>query len=161
MTDNYPNYSISFIGHRKVNNTEDIVNKLYVTIENLIVTEKVSNFLFGSKSEFNDICLQVVTELKKIYTIIKRIYVRAEFPYINDDYKNYLLKSYDETYFPEKIISAGRAIYVERNYEMIDNSKFCIFYFDKNQTTPKKSGTKISYDYAIKKNKIIFNVFDI
>lgn len=161
MTDNYSNLSVSFIGHRKINTTEDIMNKLYTTIENLIVTEKVSNFLFGSKSQFNDVCLQAVTELKKKYPAVKRIYVRAEFPEINDDYKNYLLKSYDETYFPEKILSSGKAIYVERNYEMIDNCKFCIFYFDKKQATLKKSGTKIAYDYAVKKNKVIFNIFDI
>lgn len=40
--------------------------------------------------------------VKEEYPDIKRIYVRAEFPYINDDYKNYLLKSYEDTYYPEK-----------------------------------------------------------
>ena len=60
-----------------------------------------------------------MTKLKEKYPHVKRIYVRAEFPYINDDYLTYLLKSYDETYYPEKLHGSSRAAYVERNYEMI------------------------------------------
>ena len=98
----------------------------------------------------------LVTELKEKYPHIKRIYVRAEYPYISEHYKNYLLESYEDTYYPKKIISAGRAAYVERNYEMIDNSRFCIVYYDEaNAPTTRKSGTKIALDYAIKKQKKI------
>lgn len=40
---------------------------------------------------------------------------------------------------------------------MIDNSHFCIVYYDE-QNTPanRKSGTKIALDYAIKKESIFF-----
>ena len=78
----------------------------------------MDTFLFGSKSEFDRLCLKLVTKLKEKYPHVKRIYVRAEFPYINDDYMAYLLKSYDDTYYPEKLIGSGKAAYVERNYEM-------------------------------------------
>ncbi len=82
--------------------------------------------------------------------------MRAEFPFINHDYLNYLLKSYDETYYPEKLLGAGRAAYVERNIEMINNSKYCIVYYDApNAPTTRKSGTKIALDYAIKKGREI------
>lgn len=67
-------------------------------IRELIVKLEVKTFLFGSKSEFDALCLDVVTELKEEYPDIKRIYVRAEFPYINDDYRNYLLQCYDDIY---------------------------------------------------------------
>ena len=66
--------------------------------------------------------------------------------------------------------NAGRASYVERNQEMINKSDFCIVYYDENYAPPKrknsrrdltdyqpKSGTKIAYDYAVKKKKIIIN----
>ena len=39
-----------FFGHRKINETEELKNRLYEIIENLIVNEKVDTFLFGSKS---------------------------------------------------------------------------------------------------------------
>ena len=56
-----------FIGHRKINETEELKQKLTEVIENLIVNENVDTFLFGSKSEFNDLCRYTVTELKKKY----------------------------------------------------------------------------------------------
>ena len=145
-----------FFGHRTINETEELKSKLNEIIEKLIVDENVDTFLFGSKSRFNSLCLELVTELKEKYPHIKRINVRAEYPDINEQYTNYLLESYEDTYYPEHIIGSGRAAYVERNYEMIDNSRFCTVYYDEsNATTTRKSGTKIALDYAIKKKKHI------
>lgn len=128
-----------FFGHRTINETERLRSKLSEIIEKLITDEKVDTFLFGSKSEFDRLCLQIVTELKEKYPHIKRVYVRAEYPYISDHYKNYLLESYEDTYYPEKLRGAGRAAYVERNYEMINNSKYCIVYYDeKNAPATRK-----------------------
>ncbi len=145
-----------FFGHRTINETEELKSKLITIIEKLIVDENVDTFLFGSKSHFNSLCLELVTELKEKYPHIKRVYVRAEFPFIHHDYMTYLLESYDDTYYPEQIINAGRAVYIERNYAMIDRSHFCIFYYDETDTPiTRKSGTKIALDYAVRKQKHI------
>ena len=145
-----------FFGHRTINETEKLRTKIIEAVERLITDEDVDTFLFGSKSRFDSLCLELVTKLKEKYPHVKRIYVRAEFPYINDDYLTYLLKSYDDTYYPEKLHGSGRAAYVERNYEMINNSKYCIVYYDEpNAPTTRKSGTKIALDYAIKKGREI------
>ena len=151
-----------FFGHRTINETEELKSKLIEVIEKLIVDENVDTFLFGSKSRFNSLCLELVTKIKEKYPHIKRIYVRAEYPDINEQYTNYLLESYEETYYPEHIRSAGKAAYVERNYEMINKSKFCIVYYDEPiaQTT-RNSCTKIALDYAIKKGKQIINITSI
>lgn len=159
-----------FFGHRKINETPELTERLEAVIESLIKEKEVSSFYFGSKSEFDSLCLKVVTNLKENYPYIKRIYVRAEFPYIDDSYKKYLLESYDDTYYPERIINAGRAAYVERNYEMIDNSSYCICYYDENYAPPKrrngkrdladyhpKSGTKLAYDYAVSRRLTVYN----
>lgn len=146
-----------FFDHRKINVSDKLVKCLKKEIEQLIFGKSVNTFLFGSKSEFDALCLSVVTELKRKYPYIIRIYVRAEYPFINDDYKEYLLKSYDDTYYPERIMNAGRAVYVERNCEMIDNSSYAIIYYDKNNK--RKSGTKTAADYAEKKDITIINVF--
>ena len=143
-----------FFGHRTINETEELKSKLIKIIEKLIVDENVDTFLFGSKSRFNSFCQETVTELKEKYPHIKRVYVRAEYPHINEYYKNYLLKSYEDTYYPKNILNSGRASYVERNYEMIDNSHYCIVYYDETiAPATRKSGTKIALDYAIKKRK--------
>lgn len=145
-----------FIGHREINVTDELKEKLRVVIERLIVYENIDTFLFGSKSQFDDLCYDVVTEIKKKHTHIKRIFVRAEYPYIDESYESYLLESYEDTYFPKSVLGAGKASYVKRNCEMIDNSRFCIVYYKKDYTPKgRKSGTKIALDYAEKKKKTI------
>lgn len=145
-----------FIGHREINETEELKSKLCEIIEKLIVEKKVDTFLFGSKSRFNSLCYEQVTKIKQRHPHIKRIYVRAEFPQIDDSYKTYLLEKYEDTYYPQKALGSRRAVYIERNFDMIDKSKFCIVYYD-NENLPKqrKSGTKIALDYANRKNKKI------
>ena len=98
-----------FFGHRKIDETEELKNNLCGIIENLIVNEKVDTFLFGSKSQFDDLCHEIVTVLKEKHPHIKRIYVRSAFQYIPDWYEKSLLENNEGTYFPEHIEKAGRA----------------------------------------------------
>lgn len=154
---NSKEHTCCFFGHRNTNITDKLRARLKETIEDLIVNKKVDTFLFGSRSRFDKLCLEVVTELKDKYSI-RRIYVRAEFPYIDEDYMSYLLKYYDHTYYPDRIINAGKAVYVERNYEMIEKSSFCIIFYDKNIPLQRKSGTKLAYDYAVKKRVELINM---
>lgn len=160
-----------FFGHRKIKETPDLESKLIEVIEDLIVNRDVASFLFGSKSEFDSYCKKIVDRLKEKYPHIKRVYVRSSFQHIPDWYEDSLLEYYEETYFPEKIENSGRASYVERNQEMINKSDFCVVYYDENYLPPRrknsrrdltdyqpKSGTKVAYDYAVKKNKEIINV---
>lgn len=160
-----------FFGHRKIATADGLRERLYKIIEDLIIYKYVDTFLFGSKSDFDKLCLSVVTELKYKYPYIRRVYVRAEFQYINDDYKAYLLQSYDDTYYPEQISGSGRAAYVERNQIMVDRSDICVVYYSENYLPSErknsrhdilpyqpKSGTKIAYKYAKHKKKCIVNV---
>ena len=168
----FMNTSCCFIGHRRIENKENV--KALLKQEIVILLEKgITKFFFGSMSEFDDLSWEVVTELKETYPFIKRIYVRSAYQYIDKSYENYLLESYEETYYPPKLENAGKCSYVERNYEMIDNSTYCVFYYNENYTPPLKqrfkynlsmplrrtSGTKIAYEYAVKKKKTIINLY--
>ena len=55
-----------FIGHREINVTDELKEKLCVLIEHLITEESIDTFLFGSKSQFDDLCYDIVTEIKKV-----------------------------------------------------------------------------------------------
>ena len=148
-----------FFGHRTINESEELKTKLSHAIENLIINANVDTFLFGSKSQFDRLSYDAVTEIKEKYPHIERIYVRAEFPIITEQYNAYLLSRYENTYYPEKILGSGRAAYIERNFEMIDSSNYCIVYYEEHRASAQsKSGTKIALDYAIrhKKEVIIF-----
>ena len=147
-------YVCCFIGHREIEETEELREKLKNIIEGLITSKGVDTFLFGSKRRFNSLCHGLVTELKTKYPNIKRVYVRAEYQNIDDDYKEYLLSLYEDTYYPEKAV--GRAVYIERNREMIDKSEYCVFYYRKDLLpTDRKSGTLAALSYAVCKKREI------
>ena len=72
---------------------------------------------------------------------------------------------------PDGVENAGVASYVERNQAMINSSDICVFYYDENYLPARrkqsrhalsdyqpKSGTKIAFEYAVKKGKQIINV---
>ena len=165
----------TFIGHRKIEKNDELIKRISEVIENLIVNENVDTFYFGSKSQFDDLCYVIVSELKEKYTHIKRIYVRAEFEYIDGEgsrpYREGLMERYEDTYYPEHMSNAGKAAYVERNQEMIKKSDVCIFYYKEDYQPPRrrngkrdlfdyqpKSGTRIAYEFAEQKKKMIINV---
>ena len=64
---------VCFIGHRDVPDTEDLREKIRITVERLITEEGVTYFLFGSRSDFDSICHDVVTELQEKYPTIQRV----------------------------------------------------------------------------------------
>ncbi|MBR7165770.1 MAG: hypothetical protein IKD18_05770 [Clostridia bacterium] len=154
-----PYRTCCILGHRTITESKELKNRICDVLEHLIENEKVDTFLFGSKSKFTDLCLALVTKTKEEHPQIKRIYVRAEYPHIGEDYENYLLERFDQTYYPKGLLGAGKAIYVKRNYEMIDHSRFCLIYYDEtSEAVNRKSGTKIAFHYALKKKKIIFRL---
>ncbi len=165
---------VCFIGHRKIVLSDTLKDKVYKTVIALI-KDGADTFLFGSRSEFDALCLDVVSDIKKQYPHIKRIYVRSEYQHINKSYEAYLLESYEETYFPTRIQAAGRYSYVERNQEIINRSDSCVFYYNKDYVPPPKrqnfhmplsnrqvnSGTKLAFEYAVSKSKHIINLYNL
>lgn len=146
-----------FIGHRTIEHTDELHGKIEKAVERLIESG-AAIFLFGSKSQFNDLVLKIVTSLKEKYPFIKRVYVRAEYEFISTEYEKYLLETYEETYFSPNARHAGKLVYIKRNREMIDKSDICVFYYDKENK--KAGGTKIAFEYAVKRQKTIVNILE-
>lgn len=84
-----------------------------------------------------------------------------------DEAKEARIKDFDAEYEHPTKYSSGRGSYVERNQAMIDDSDICVFYYDENylplrrKNSPRdisdyqpKSGTRIAYEYAIKKESV-------
>lgn len=179
--------SCSFFGHRNIEITEELKIKLKQIIEELIIKNNVVTFLFGSKSNFNSLCHLIVTELKHKYINIKRIsYTCKSEKCLMENEREILEKIYFDIN-KEKVClqgfegevehktknTSGRASYIERNYAMINDSDYCIlFYNEKYKPDFKKyskssigyyqprSGTSLAYNYAKQKNKNIINVYE-
>ena len=175
----------SFFGHRKIELTEELKQKVKEVVENLIVNHNVLTFLFGSRSDFDYLCHLVVTELKDKYPNIKRIAytcrsetctLESERAHWEEVYSHFrkekvtLLGVEEEVEHKTKYTS-GRASYVERNQAMISDSDYCVFYYDENYQPEMrkfskrsvgyyqpKSGTALAYAYARQKRKTLINL---
>lgn len=174
----------SFFGHRKINETKQLTDKLFSVVEDLIINHSVKVFLFGSRSEFNSLCLSVVSKLKEKYCEIKRIGYpcssevhelekdRERWEEYSKLYRNCAPVFYvDEVFDHKNKYVSGKASYVERNQALIDDSDYCVFYYDETYSPQKrksykdsdsyyqpKSGTRLAYNYANQKKKIIINL---
>ena len=135
-------HTCCFFGHRKIDKTPELNERPTQEIEALITEKEVNIFYFGSKSEFDDLCHKVATDLKEKYPNIKRVYVRSAFQHSPDWYEDSLLKHYEDTYFPERMANAGKASYVERNQEVINKSAFCIVYYNENNAPPRRRNSR-------------------
>ncbi len=152
--------SLCFIGHRKIENTSELREKLRVILYEYI-QKGVVNFIFGDHSAFNDICYEIVTELKEKFPAIKRIYFRKDYEDADEYTMQFLIKGFEESVCPKGVGNAGRASYVERNQAMIRESEICIFYYNENYRPSCRtiSGTARAYLYAVNNKKTIVNCF--
>ena len=177
----------SFFGHRNTKLSFNLEQKLYQILEDLIVNHNVSTFLFGSRSNFDYICHKTVTNLKQIYPQIKRIaytckhetcilqseLAKWEKIYSYHTHQKVSLLGVEKEHPYNTNLKPSKASYIKRNQEMINNSNFCIFYYDVNYLPPirkhsksaltfyqPQSGTSIAYKYAKQKNKKVINLFN-
>ncbi len=175
----------SFFGHRNITITEKLKQKVKEVIEHLIVNHNVLTFLFGSRSNFDYLCHLVVTELKEKYPDIKRVAYtcRSETCTLESERQKWEeiysrlrkrevhLLGVEEEFEHKTKYTSGRASYVERNKAMINDSNYCIIYFDEKYQPEMrkyskrniayyqpKSGTAIAYAYARQKRKILINI---
>lgn len=179
--------NVCFIGHRTISNAEQVKIKLLSTLSTLI-ENGADNFLFGSKSDFDFLCWETVTELKKQYPHIKRICYNAphEIAFTSREERESCERffsqatkrevhyaDYEQAINSQKAMKANRNAYIMRNSEMIENSDICVFYYNKNylphiRVSANKlipdhhpgSGTAIAFAYAMRRKKQIINLFE-
>lgn len=175
---------VCFIGHRNIENAEEIKSRLKDVVTSLL-SNGANTFLFGSRSDFDFVCWSVVSELQAQYPTIKRIKYnvphevaltskeereRYERIYSQITNKEIHFTDYEESV--DGASTANKSAYIMRNQKMIDNSDICVFYYNKNYLPPKrkrfkndiliyqpKSGTGIAYNYAVRKKKQIINLY--
>lgn len=178
---------VCFIGHRTVADAAQLKIKLTEIVSRL-VSDGADTFLFGSRSDFDNLCWQVVTELQEQYPNIKRVSYntphetaftsieeRQQFEQIYSRLfgSDVRLKDYESAVISQRSINATKDTYIMRNQDMIDNSDVCVFYYNKDYLPPRRkqskrnvldyqprSGTAVAYTYAIQKKKTIINLFD-
>lgn len=178
---------VCFIGHRSVNGAEQVTSKLIDVVSSLIA-KGADTFLFGSRSEFDYLCWETVTALKEKYQNIKRICYNEprEVSFTSKEERencerifSQIVKhevhyaDYEESVNSQKALKANKNAYIMRNQEMIDKSDVCVFYYNRDymphirKSSNKylsahrpQSGTAIAFIYAIRKKKLIINIYE-
>lgn len=59
-------------------------------------------------------CRELVAELKERYPHLHRIYIRAEYQYISDDYEKHLFQTCDETYYSERAVLVAVRLFMSK-----------------------------------------------
>ena len=177
----------AIFGPRICKLTNDEMKNLELFIEKLIIKIGVTVFLFGTNSEFTDICYDIISKKQERFkSIIRVLYPCRENEGIKkcekEQYqklysrlfkKDITVQDYDEIIDMRHIFNAGKSVYYQRNVKMVDECDCSLFYYQNDYKPPKrkysknsifyqpKSGTKLILDYAVKKKKKIFIINEI
>lgn len=146
----------SCFGHSEVEITDDLILRARIEIEKAIA-DGVRTFLFGGRSDFDDLCYDLVTEQKKANPQlgIRRVFCFA----LDRDLRRpphwFIRKEYEALECPVKAIDNWyRAIFF-RNVAMIDQSDLVLFWVERREN----SGAYKTYRYAVGEHKRIVNLF--
>ena len=147
--------SCSVFGHKEIEITNELKVSLKDTFIDLITNKNVCIFYFGGFGQFDDLCWQIITELKQTqFPHIKRVYVCENEDYINrprkrpkwlknEDYEEIIFFALNFDYWYTRIYY--------RNIAIIDHSDFNIFYIRNTEN----SGAYKVYKYAKQQHKNI------
>ena len=146
----------SCFGHFDVDITDDLIARTRIEIDKA-VTDGIRIFLFGGRSDFDDLCYDLVTVKKNAEPQlgIKRVFC---FPLENQLRKPpwwYKRKEYEALECPTKDFDYWYTSIYYRNLAMIDQSDLILFWVEEREN----SGAYKTYRYAVKKHKRIVNLF--
>lgn len=149
-------YTVSFFGHREIENALEVERKLEAKITELIQTKQYIEFLVGREGEFDILAASVVKRVKKQmdYANCSLIwvlpYMKAEF---RDNEKNFL-DYYDDVEICEQSSKAHfKSAMQTRNRAMVDRSDLIICCIQH-----KSGGAYKTVQYAQKQGQTIINI---
>ncbi len=149
-------YTVSFFGHRYIENPLALQRILEKLIEKIIDENECVDFLVGRNGDFDIVASSAVRRVQKNYRD-DNSYLVLNLPYETAEYKNNT-KYFEEYYndvrisFSAELAHPKRAIET-RNFEMIDMSNLVICYVTNN-----KGGAYKAIKYAQKTDKKIINI---
>ena len=159
---------VCFIGYRRMEVTRELRSALYDALDEL-VRLGATEFLFGERSRFDDLCYEAVTRLKSEYYLIRRVRFRVDEADACRDAGRHPPVGYEACFTSVRARSTWRVSGAELNQAMIRESDACVFYYDPAYISPRRAkrpldgnrprgGIAIAYAYAEKLGKRIINL---
>ncbi len=149
-------YTVSFFGHRQIENVIEVERKLEEKVSELIRTKRYVEFLVGRDGEFDILASSVVKRIRKQndYGNCSLIWVM---PYMKAEFRNNereFLDYYDDVEICEQSAKAHYKSAIKiRNRYMADRSDLIICCIQR-----KTGGAYKTVRYAEKKSKQIINI---
>ena len=149
-------FTVSFFGHREIDNVVQIERNLEDKITELIRTKQYVEFLVGREGEFDILAASVVKRVKKQmdYGNCSLIWV---LPYMKAEFRSNekeFLEYYDEVEICEQSAKAHyKAAMQIRNRAMVDRSDLMICCIQRNN-----GGAYKTVQYAEKQGHFIINI---
>ena len=147
----------SIFGHREIEITKELEDRLITTFEDLI-NQGCVYFYFGGFGMFDDLCYKLISKLKEKYPHVQRIFCLYDPRHVkvskrpnwlkNEEYEDYIYLSLSFDYWYNRIYY--------RNCAIIDISDFIIFYVENREN----SGAYKAFKYANIKKKNYVNLIE-
>ena len=145
----------SCFGHFNVDITDELTARTRIEIDKAI-NDGVRIFLFGGRSDFDDLCYDLVTEKRNANPQlgIKRVFCFPLEKQLRKPPRWFSIKEYEALECPAKDFDYWYTSIYYRNLAMIDNSDLILFCVEQREN----SGAYKAYRYALKKHKCVVNM---
>lgn len=152
-------YTVSFFGHRQIDNVFVIEQHLETIIRELLITKEYVEFRIGRDGEFDQLVASTVRRCKRVIRDDNSALVLV-LPYTTAEYQNNE-QSFHEYYDEIDICAASaqrhfKSAHQIRNRSMVDRSDLVIFCVKHNS-----GGAYQTMQYAKKENANIVNLPDV
>ena len=152
-------YTVSFFGHRMIDNALEIENRLEQLIRTLLREHEYVEFLVGRDGEFDQLVSSTIRRCKREYRSDNRAhiwvlpYIRAEFQDDEGSFRDY----YDEIEVCEAAAGSHyKNVHQTRNRAMVDRSNLVVFCVQH-----ESGGAWRTIKYAKKQGKHYINIINL
>lgn len=147
-------YTVSFFGHREIDNPEETEKRLTDVIRDIIKNNGYVKFLIGRNGEFDWLASAVISRIthgnQNTYTVLVLPYMRASYR----DHRHNFECCYNEVEICEESSEAHYKSAIQIcNRSMVDRSDLVVCFIDHNS-----GGAYKTVQYAVKQNKKIINI---
>ena len=152
-------YTVSFFGHRQIDNVFAIKQRLEALIRELLITKEYVELLIGRDREFDQLVASTVRRCKRSIRDDNSALVLV-LPYPTAEYRNNE-QSFDEYYDEIEICAESaekhfKSAHQTRNRTMVDRSDLVVFCVEHNS-----GGAYQTMQYAKKVKANIINLSDV
>ncbi len=151
-------YTVSFFGHRQIENVSAIEKRLDEIIRPLFLEKEYVEFLVGRDGEFDLLAASTIKRLKRAVRDDNSVLVWV-LPYLTAEYRDYeadYAAYYDEIEIcPESATAHFKSAFQLRNRWMVDRSDLVVCYVEQTN-----GGAFQTLEYAERRKKAVINVVE-